>query len=90
MQQSQKRLSLVWCDQTAEQHDLDGYLLLAAAVEPHAHLDKAFLAERVENPTGDLIGAITAMQASRHLIDVADTPTYDVLEHLLDGVSKSY
>lgn len=43
--------------------DLDGYLLLPAAVEPHAHLDKAFLAERVENPTGDLIGAIDAMIA---------------------------
>ena len=57
----------------AQRVDLDGYLLLPAAVEPHAHLDKAFLAERVENPTGDLIGAIRAMQASRHLIDVPDT-----------------
>jgi cytosine deaminase len=43
--------------------DLDGQLLLPAAVEPHAHLDKAFLAERVENRTGDLIGAIEAMIA---------------------------
>jgi cytosine deaminase len=43
--------------------DLDGQLLLPAAVEPHAHLDKAFLAERVENETGDLIGAIDAMIA---------------------------
>jgi cytosine deaminase len=57
----------------AETTDLAGYLLLPAAVEPHAHLDKAFLAERVANPTGDLIGAIQAMQASRHLVDVADT-----------------
>src|SRR5215211_2173619 len=57
----------------AQRLDLGGYLLLPAAVEPHAHLDKAFLAERVENPTGDLIGAIRAMQASRHLIDVQDT-----------------
>jgi hypothetical protein len=24
------------------------------------------------------------------VIDVADTPTYDTLEHLLDGVSRSY
>ncbi len=43
--------------------DLAGHLLLPAAVEPHAHLDKAFLAERVENRTGDLAGAIDAMIA---------------------------
>jgi cytosine deaminase len=43
--------------------DLDGWLLLPAAVEPHAHLDKAFLAERAENVTGDLAGAIDAMVA---------------------------
>jgi cytosine deaminase len=41
--------------------DLGGRLLLPAAVEPHAHLDKAFLAEREENETGDLAGAIDAM-----------------------------
>ncbi|TDO44122.1 hypothetical protein EV643_117145 [Kribbella sp. VKM Ac-2527] len=27
---------------------------------------------------------------AKEIIDVADTPTYDTLEHLLDGVSKSY
>ncbi len=53
--------------------DLDGYLLLPAAVEPHAHLDKAFLAERIENRTGDLHGAIVAMAANRHLLDVPET-----------------
>lgn len=53
--------------------DLDGYLLLPSAVEPHAHLDKAFLAERIENPTGDLLGAITAMQENRHLLGVDET-----------------
>lgn len=41
--------------------DLEGHLLLPAAVEPHAHLDKAFLAEREPNETGDLAGAIDAM-----------------------------
>lgn len=51
--------------------DLTGYLLLPAAVEPHAHLDKAFLAELVPNPTGDLMGAIEAMQANRHVMDTA-------------------
>jgi cytosine/creatinine deaminase len=52
--------------------DLDGYLLLPAAVEPHAHLDKAFLAERIVNETGDLMGAITAMRENRHLLGVDD------------------
>jgi cytosine/creatinine deaminase len=55
----------------ADVEDLTGYLLLPAAVEPHAHLDKAFLAELVRNPTGDLLGAIEAMQANRHLMDGA-------------------
>ena len=52
--------------------DLEGRLLLPALAEPHAHLDKAFLAERFENPTGDLLGAVTAMEANRHLITVPD------------------
>lgn len=53
--------------------DLDGRLLTPAFAEPHAHLDKAFLSERVVNPTGDLMGAIMAMRASRDLITFADT-----------------
>lgn len=60
-------------DGTAQRIDLSGYLLLPAAVEPHAHLDKAFLAEVVVNETGDLYGAIEAMKASRHLTNVTDT-----------------
>ena len=53
--------------------DLRGHVLMPAAVEPHAHLDKAFLAEQIENPTGDLMGAILAMRANRHLLDVNET-----------------
>lgn len=53
--------------------DLTGHVVLPAAVEPHAHLDKAFLSERIENPTGDLMGAITAMRANRHLLAVDET-----------------
>jgi cytosine deaminase len=52
--------------------DLDGYVLLPAAVEPHAHLDKAFLAETVPNAAGDLLGAIDAMTAARHLLTEGD------------------
>ena len=57
----------------AEVIDLGGRLLLPAFAEPHAHLDKAFLSERIPNPTGDLMGAIRAMEAHRHLITLEDT-----------------
>jgi cytosine deaminase len=52
--------------------DLDGYILVPAPVEPHAHLDKALTAARVDNPTGDLMGAITAWRAYRTQLDSAD------------------
>lgn len=58
-------------DQNVDQTvDLTGWLLVPAATEPHAHLDKAFLAEQVVNPTGDLMGAIEAMAAHGHLLSV--------------------
>lgn len=47
-----------------DHHDLDGWLLLPAMAEPHAHLDKALTAEAVPNPTGDLSGAIEAWVAA--------------------------
>ena len=50
-----------------------GYLTLPAFAEPHAHLDKAFLAETIDNPTGDLMGAIVAMEANRRRITLHDT-----------------
>jgi len=53
--------------------DANGSLLTCSLAEPHAHLDKAFLAERVHNPTGDLMGAIMAMEAASGLITIADT-----------------
>lgn len=53
-------------------HDLAGLLLLPAAAEPHAHLDKAFTADLVDNPTGDLLGAIIAWGAHRALLTVDD------------------
>ena len=40
--------------------DLSGHLLLPAPAEPHAHLDKAYSADRAPNPDGDLTGAVTA------------------------------
>ncbi|WP_156370823.1 three-helix bundle dimerization domain-containing protein [Nocardia arizonensis] len=43
--------------------------------------------------TGDaaeFAAATTGMPVAADLIDVVETPTYDTLEHLLDGVAKSY
>jgi len=53
--------------------DAVGRLALPAMAEPHAHLDKAFLSEVVPNPTGDLMGAILAMEAHRHLLGPTET-----------------
>src|SRR4051794_6964723 len=53
--------------------DLTGHVLLTAAVEPHTHLDKAFLSERLVNRTGDLHGAIEAMVAARPGLTIEDT-----------------
>jgi cytosine deaminase len=52
--------------------DLAGHVLVTAAVEPHTHLDKAFLAERLVNRTGDLGGAIETMIAARPALTVED------------------
>jgi len=60
-------------DEGGEVIDLSGHLLLPAAVEPHAHLDKAFLADIVTNETGDLLGAIDAMRAARPRLTVPET-----------------
>lgn len=50
-----------------------GRLALPALAEAHAHLDKAFLSESVPNPTGDLMGAIHAMEQHRGAITIAST-----------------
>lgn len=51
--------------------DARGHLITTGFVEPHAHMDKAFLADRVDNPEGDLMGAIIGLDAIR------DTITFD-------------
>lgn len=52
--------------------NLEGFLLTPSFVEPHAHLDKAFLADRVMNPAGDLMGAINGLEAVRSTITHQD------------------
>lgn len=42
-------------------YDLSGYVISPSFTEPHAHLDKAYLADRVKNSTGDLMGAIVGL-----------------------------
>jgi cytosine deaminase len=69
---------------------LDGYLLLPAPAEPHAHLDKALTAGRVPNPTGDLAGAILAWCAYRATVerdDVVRRATEAALLQLGNGVT---
>jgi cytosine/creatinine deaminase len=46
----------------AEVVELEGRLLLPAMAEPHAHLDKAYTADRLVNPAGDLSTAIDVMR----------------------------
>ncbi len=61
--------------QADETIDLSKHILSVGLVEPHAHLDKAFLADRIKNPTGDLSGAINGLE------EVRNTLTYeDILE----------
>lgn len=49
---------------TGEVDDLQGWLVMPALAEPHAHLDKALTAEAVPNPSGDLMGAIEAWRSA--------------------------
>jgi cytosine deaminase len=56
----------------AEGEDFSGYLLLPAPVEPHAHLDKAYSADLVPNPAGDLMGAVTGWLAHRPTLSEED------------------
>ena len=55
-----------------KEHDFSDYLVTPSFVEPHAHLDKAFLADRIQNPTGDLMGAIRGLEEVRSTITHQD------------------
>ena len=56
----------------ADALDLSGYVLLPAPAEPHAHLDKALTADRVEIQAGDLDSAIDAWHEHRRGLDRED------------------
>jgi cytosine deaminase len=53
---------------TSKIFSLLGHVVTNSFVEPHAHLDKAFLADRITNPSGDLMGAIRGLEAVRSTI----------------------
>ena len=59
-------------DSPSEEVDLDGRLVLPGFGEPHAHLDKALLADRFPNPAGDLLGAIEVMRIGWNTIEPED------------------
>ncbi len=57
----------------ADELELDGYVLLPSAAEPHAHLDKAFTADVVAaEDVEDLTAAIAAWHAYRRTLSVDD------------------
>jgi cytosine deaminase len=71
--------------------NLNGYILSSAFVEPHAHLDKAFLADRISNPDGDLMGAIKGLEEVRTTIthqDIVERATRAVKLMSQNGVTS--
>ncbi len=51
---------------------LNKMLVLPALAEPHAHLDKALSASQIQNPSGDLMGAVRAWIKERNQISHED------------------
>jgi cytosine deaminase len=52
--------------------DLSGHVLVPAPVDPHAHLDKAFTADRIATPAPDLWSAIERWHDHRRGLTVED------------------
>jgi cytosine deaminase len=70
--------------------DLTGYLLLPAAAEPHAHLDKALTFDRIQPPQGDLRGAIESFHAYAAVEDapsIASRARRTLLRMLANGIT---
>ncbi len=70
--------------------DLEGWLLLPAPAEPHAHLDKALTVSELPNVKGDLMGAIEAwipIIPRLTVADMAERAETAALELLANGVT---
>ncbi|MGW4073655.1 amidohydrolase family protein [Streptomyces asiaticus] len=73
-----------------EELDLSGHLLLPAAAEPHAHLDKALTWDLAGAPPGDLFSAVLAWRSYATRVDERDVAerARQVLDHLVaNGVT---
>lgn len=71
--------------------DLEGWLLLPAPAEPHAHLDKALTVLEAPNPKGDLLGAIEAwipLIPRLTVADMAERAETAALELLSNGITS--
>ncbi|MCX6516628.1 MAG: amidohydrolase family protein [Actinobacteria bacterium] len=76
---------------TSKNISLSGHVVTTSFVEPHAHLDKAFLADRISNPSGDLMGAIRGLEAVRSTIthnDIIERAMRAVYLMSLNGVTS--
>jgi cytosine deaminase len=74
----------------AEMIDLDGFVLLTAPAEPHAHLDKALSWDDIRPPMGDLELAISSWRAYAETMtvdDVADRARAAALALLRNGTT---
>jgi hypothetical protein len=68
--------------------DRVGRLLVSDPTLQHLAAEHGF---RTTDPTQfTKVAAETHIPTATDLIDVIDTPTYDTIEHLLDGVTKTY
>ncbi len=70
--------------------DLDGFLLLTAPAEPHAHLDKARSWDLIAPPMGDLVKAIESWQdysAAMTVESIADRARAQALAMLRQGTT---
>ncbi|MCS5718955.1 amidohydrolase family protein [Herbiconiux sp. CPCC 205763] len=69
---------------------LDGFLLLTAPAEPHAHLDKALSWDEIEPPMGDLVLAIESWKryaATMSTESIADRAREQALRMLANGTT---
>lgn len=70
--------------------DLDGFVLLPAPADPHAHLDKALSWDAIRPPMGDLELAISSWRAHAATMteeDVADRARTQALRMLAQGTT---
>ncbi len=73
-----------------QQLDVDGFLVMTAPAEPHAHLDKALSWDLIAPPMGDLVSAIASWRAYSSVMsidDIADRARRQALAMLRNGTT---